>query len=178
MIWHLGALLTAIGLTFGQEEQVIMNEEVSKRAAFGETLYGFSSGGYVFCEITVGFPLWNAETDNTKNTFVMIFDTGSSNDAVAGVGSGRDNVFECIAEEGCTEFRTLTRIDYGDVQTASFIQGPIVQDAFSGPLLGQHTNLNFINIQQQKVCPYNPTTLTKNPTTLTKSTSKKTLTKP
>lgn len=119
-------------------------DDESSRASIVQVLFGIVKGQSYYAQFTLG------ENDDTpeSSSFKLLFDTGSSNDAVAGVGSDHVKVFSCTASPTCVATSTDVSIEYGD--GSAFIKGKIVSESISSPGMEIHAAVPFIEIYDER----------------------------
>lgn len=60
--------------------------------------------------------MYSSRTNNDANTYNLLFDTGSANDAVAGPFKDRENrmkIFSCAESASCQPYSTQVAVEYG-----------------------------------------------------------------
>lgn len=115
-------------------------------AHYSIDLIGISSGTAYVLTVDVGTP--DGSGSGTNNSFRLIADTGSSNDAVLGsgcCGSDAEVTYSCAASSTCSS-------SGGDTLTLSFaganIEGQFMTDTWSSSEIGEITK-TFLVIEQQ-----------------------------
>lgn len=111
-----------------------------------QELYGVTKGMSYYMGLTIGEPVWTL--DNSGNSFRMLLDTGSSNDAVLSVEVDPQRGYRCIGAPRCRTKFGETRIAYSD--GSIFIEGSLVKDTMSARGLSPHPDMSMLSIENEQ----------------------------